>query len=59
LSTKALIPQFVATSPEQHGNRNITEDKDENLARWIPKRVTWEDVPGFISAGLKREGFFE
>ena len=59
MSTKVLIPQFVATSPEQNGGRTVTEDNDENLARWIPKRVTWEDVPEFVSSGLRREGFFE
>lgn len=59
LSARVLIAQFVPTLPDQDGHRIGVEDKEENLARWIPKRVAWEDVPEFISFGLKREGFFE
>jgi len=36
-----------------------TEEMDENLARWIPKRVVWEDIPEYIAVGLTREGFVE
>ena len=57
LSMKVLIPQFT-TSPEQNGSK-IGADDEENLARWIPKRVIWEDVSESIAMGLKREGFVE
>jgi hypothetical protein len=59
LSVKSLLQQFVSTAPEQNGNGMSTEDKNENLARWIPRRVVWEDVPECITVGLKREGFID
>lgn len=57
LASKVLIQQFV-TGPESNGN-GVHEEKEENLARWIPKRVIWEDVPECISVGLRREGFID
>lgn len=59
MNVKSLLQQFITTSPEQNGNGAGLEDKDENLARWIPRRVAWEDVPECITVGLKREGFVE
>ncbi len=51
LSFKQLAFQFGVTG--------VSEKNDENLARWIPRRVVWEDVLECISAGLKREGCSE
>ena len=59
LSVKSLLQQFISTHNEQNGNGAGTEDKNENLARWIPRKVVWEDVPEFITVGLKREGFID
>jgi hypothetical protein len=57
LASKVLIQKFVA-GPESNGN-GVHEEMEENLARWIPKRVIWEDVPECISVGLRREGFID
>jgi hypothetical protein len=57
-SVKSLLHQFVGASG-QNGNGEGPEDKEENLARWIPRRVLWEDILEHISAGLKREGFVD
>jgi hypothetical protein len=51
LSFKQLAYQFNMT--------NMPEKNEENLARWIPRRVIWEDVSECIMVGLKREGFTE
>lgn len=59
LSAKTLLQQFISTPNEQNGNDLGAEDKNENLARWIPRRVVWEDVPECITVGLKREGFID
>jgi hypothetical protein len=59
MNVKTLLRQFITTTPEQNGNGAGAEDKDENLARWIPRKVIWEDVPECITVGLKREGFVE
>ena len=62
LNVKSLLQQFISTSREQQQNGNSmvgVEDKNENLARWIPRKVAWEDVPEFITVGLKREGFVD
>jgi len=48
---------FFASSPELNVNSKAAEEKDENLARWIPRRVLWEDVPECIDVGMQREGF--
>jgi len=58
LNIKALLQQFVIASPEKHEYER-DDEKEENLARRIPKRVVWEDVPECITVGLKREGFAE
>jgi hypothetical protein len=58
LNVKILLQQFVILPPELTGNGANAEDK-ENLARWIPRRVIWEDVPECITVGLKREGFVD
>jgi hypothetical protein len=55
LAVKALIQQFVGPRTGSGDD----EDEEENLARWIPKRVNWEDVPECISFGLRREGFID
>jgi hypothetical protein len=57
LAVKFLLQQFLGN--EQNGEGGIVEEKDDNLAKWIPKRVVWEDVPECIGVGLKREGFSE
>jgi hypothetical protein len=59
MNVKSLLQRFITVLPEQNVNGAGVEDKDENLARWIPRRVIWEDVPECISVGLKREGFVE
>ena len=59
MNTKSLLQQFIYALPEQNGKGNGVDDKDENIARWIPRRVIWEDVPECINYGLKREGFIE
>lgn len=56
LNVKTLLQQFF-TAPEENGTKQ--EEKEDNLARYIPKRVVWEDVPECILAGLKRGGFVE
>ena len=55
---KTLVQQFIAVSPAVNGT-GCGEEKEDNLARWIPRRVIWEDVPECISVGLRREGFIE
>jgi hypothetical protein len=35
---------------------NIPDKNEENLARWISRKVTWEDISECITAELKREG---
>jgi hypothetical protein len=56
LAVKLLLPTFIAG--EQNGEVNLDE-KEENLSKWIPKRVVWEDVPECIDVGLTREGYNE
>jgi hypothetical protein len=51
LSFKQLAFQFGAIG--------ISEKSEENLARWIPRRVIWDDVSDCITVGLKREGCSE
>jgi hypothetical protein len=58
LAVKTLIQQFVGPRNGIDGS-GAPEDEEENLARWIPKRVIWEDVPECISFGLRREGFID
>ena len=59
LNVHILIQQFIMPPPELNGNGGKIEEKEENLARWIPRRVIWEDVIEYITVGLKREGFVE
>jgi hypothetical protein len=59
MNVKSLLQRFITVLPEQNVNGVGVEDKDESLARWIPRRVIWEDVPECITVGLKREGFVE
>jgi hypothetical protein len=58
LNAKILLQQFIIPSPDRNGN-GVNVDEKENLARWIPRRVIWEDVPECITVGLKREGFVD
>jgi hypothetical protein len=58
LNGKILLKQFIISPPELSGNGENVEE-NENLARWIPRRVNWEDVPECITVGLKREGFVD
>jgi hypothetical protein len=58
MNVKLLLQQFIIPPPELNGNSENVEEKD-NLARWIPRRVIWEDVPECIAVGLKREGFVD
>jgi hypothetical protein len=51
LSMKVLVPLF--------SDIKIGAEDEENLARWIPRRMIWEDVSEYISMGLKGEGFVE
>ena len=56
LSVKSLLKEFVSTAPEQKAPSGV-EDKDEDLARWIPRRVIWDDITACISIGVRREDF--
>jgi len=58
MNVKILLQQFILPPPEVNGNGENVEKK-ENLAKWIPRRVNWEDVPECITVGLKREGFVD
>jgi hypothetical protein len=58
LNGKILLKQFIISPRELNGNGENFEE-NENLARWIPRRVNWEDVPECIIVGLKREGFVD
>ena len=59
LNVHVLIKQFLQPPPELNGTGGDVEEKEENLARWIPRRVIWEDVLECINVGLKREGFVD
>lgn len=58
LNVKILLQQFIIPPPELNGT-GVKVEENENLARWIPRRVIWEDVPECITVGLKREGFVD
>ena len=57
MAVKTLLQKFVVS--EHNGDTMSFDEKEDNLARWIPKRVVWEDVPECIGVGLKREGYME
>jgi hypothetical protein len=56
---KTLLEQFITPISEQNGNGVVVEDKEDNLASWILRKVIWDDIPECVTVGLKREGFIE
>jgi hypothetical protein len=53
MNTKKLLKEFVPNT-DQDGAASTTDDID--LARWIPRRIDWNDVKECVTIVLKREG---
>jgi len=59
LNLEHLEREFQDVISEKQ-NPNIggpNKDVNDNLAKFISKRVIWEDVDEYLSIGLKRLGF--
>jgi len=49
--------QDVISEQQNDGVGGPKKDANDNLAKFISKRVIWEDVGEYLNMGLKREGF--
>jgi len=49
--------QDIISEKQNHNIGRPNKDANDNLARFISKRVIWEDVDEYLSIGLKRVGF--